>query len=109
MLVRRESLVRSEVIDDLNEILRHRHIERVKAGRCPVASGIYFSNALTNFERLGDQCSDVAVYVLGLKNSKIVGNEHEYIRKMHHEPSEEYVREYRNNTEKYTNKLPALK
>ena len=98
-----------EVIDDLNEILRHRHIERVKAGRCTVAGGIYFSNALTNFERLGDQCSDVAVYVLGLKNSKIVGNEHEYIRKMHHEPSEEYVREYRNNTEKYTNKLPALK
>ena len=98
-----------EVIDDLNEILRHRHIERVKAGRCTVASGIYFSNALTNFERLGDQCSDVAVYVLGLKNSKIVGNEHEYIRKMHHEPSEEYVREYRNNTEKYTNKLPAQK
>ena len=98
-----------EVIDDLNEILRHRHIERVKAGRCTVASGIYFSNALTNFERLGDQCSDVAVYVLGLKNSKIVGNEHEYIRKMHHEPSEEYLAEYRNNTEKYTNKLPALR
>lgn len=98
-----------EVIDDLNEILRHRHIERVKAGRCTVASGIYFSNALTNFERLGDQCSDVAVYVLGLKNSKIVGNEHEYIRKMHHEPSEEYLSEYRNNTERYTNKLPALK
>ena len=98
-----------EVIDDLNEILRHRHIERVKAGRCTVAGGIYFSNALTNLERLGDQCSDVAVYVLGLDNSKIVGNEHEYIRKLHHEPSEEYSTEYRKNTEKYTNKLGMVK
>lgn len=97
-----------EVIDDLNEILRHRHIERVKAGRCTVAGGIYFSNALTNFERLGDQCSDVAVYVLGLKDTKIVGNEHEYIRKLHHEPSEEYRKEYENNTAKYTGRLSGM-
>jgi len=94
-----------EVIDDLNEILRHRHIERVKAGRCTVSSGIYYSNALTNFERLGDQCSDVAVYVLGLKDAKIVGNEHEYIRNLHHEQNEEYKAEYVRNTERYTNKL----
>lgn len=97
-----------EVIDDLNEILRHRHIERVKAGRCTVASGIYFSNALTNFERLGDQCSDVAVYVLGLGDSRIVGNEHEYIRNLHHEQNEEYRSEYERNTERYTKKLDLV-
>lgn len=94
-----------EVIDDLNEILRHRHVERVKTGGCTVASGIFFSNALTHFERLGDQCSDVAVYVLGLLDPKIVGNEHEYIRKLHHEQSEEYSREYEKNTHRYTDKV----
>ena len=97
-----------EVIDDLNEILRHRHIERVKAGNCTVAGGIYFSNVLTNFERLGDQCSDVAVYVLGLRDTKIVGNEHEYIRSLHHEQSEEYRREYESNTARYTGKLDGI-
>ena len=94
-----------EVIDDLNEILRHRHVERVKTGGCTVTSGIFFSNALTNFERLGDQCSDVAIYVLGLRDPAIVGNEHEYIRKLHHEQSEEYSREYENNTHRYTDKV----
>lgn len=97
-----------EVIDDLNEILRHRHVERVKTGNCTVATGIYFSNALTNFERLGDQCSDVAVYVLGLKDPGIVGNEHTYIRNLHHEQKEEYRREYQKNTEKYTLKIDGI-
>ena len=94
-----------EVIDDLNEILRQRHFARVKAGKCTVSTGIYFFDALINLERLGDQCSDIAVYVLGLKNPKIVGNEHEYIRNLHHEQNEDYRREYANNTAKYTGKL----
>lgn len=94
-----------EVIDDLNEILRQRHFARVKAGKCTVSTGIYFFDALINLERLGDQCSDIAVYVLGLQNPKIVGNEHEYIRNLHHEQNEDYRREYANNTEKYTGKL----
>lgn len=94
-----------EVIDDLNELLRNRHISRVKAGKCTVASGIYFFNALINLERLGDQCSDIAVYVLGLRDQAIVGNEHEYIRSLHHEQNEKYRAEYARNTEKYIGAL----
>ena len=94
-----------EVIDDLNELLRNRHIARVKAGKCTVASGIYFFNALINLERLGDQCSDIAVYVLGLRDQTIVGNEHEYIRSLHHEQNEKYRAEYARNTEKYIKAL----
>ena len=94
-----------EVIDDLNEILRQRHFDRVKAGKCSVSAGIFFFDALINLERLGDQCSDIAVYVLGLKDPKIVGNEHEYIRNLHHEQNEEYRAEYEKNTARYTGKL----
>lgn len=94
-----------EVIDDLNEILRQRHFDRVKAGKCSVSAGIFFFDALINLERLGDQCSDIAVYVLGLKDPRIVGNEHEYIRKLHHEQNEEYRAEYEKNTARYTGKL----
>ena len=96
-----------EVIDDLNEILRQRHFDRVKAGKCSVSAGIFFFDALINLERLGDQCSDIAVYVLGLKDPRIVGNEHEYIRNLHHEQNEEYRAEYEKNTARYTGKLNA--
>lgn len=97
-----------EVIDDLNELLRSRHIERLRAGKCSVNGGIYFFDLLTNLERLGDQCSDVAVYVLGLRNSAILGNEHEYIHNIHSEHDAQYQKEYERNSERYIGKLGGI-
>lgn len=97
-----------EVIDDLNEMLRKRHIERLKQKRCSVTCGIHFLDVLTNLERLGDQCSDIAVYVLGLKDDSITGNEHEYIHKLHKEHDSDYAREFANNRKLYIDRLTDL-
>lgn len=97
-----------EVIDDLNEMLRARHIERLKAGKCSVNGGVYFFDLLINLERLGDQCSDVAVYVLGLRDSAILGNEHEYIQNIHSSHEESYESEFAKNSELYIGKLNSL-
>ncbi len=100
-----------EVIDDLNESLRARHIERLKAGKCSVNGGIYFFDLLINLERLGDQCSDVAVYVLGLRDSAIQGNEHTYIQNIHSDHDDLYETEFAKQSELYIgelNKLPVV-
>lgn len=97
-----------EVIDDLNESLRLRHIERLKVGKCTVTGGIYFFDILINLERLGDQCSDIAVYVLGMKDDNIVGNEHTYIQNIHEEHDENYAKEFAQNTETYIKELEKL-
>ena len=94
-----------EVIDDMNEMLRARHIDRLKAGRCSVTGGIYFFDILTNLERLGDQCSDIAVYILGLKDPGITGKEHEYIHNLHKAKDKLYAEEYERNTKRYIEQL----
>lgn len=55
-----------EVIDRLKEILRTRHIVRMKEGKCSVEAGFVWSDILTNLERVSDHCSNIAGCVLDL-------------------------------------------
>ncbi len=66
-----------EVIDDLIRELKLRHIERLKAGRCTVEMGFIFSDLLSNYERVADHCSNLAVCVIELAQGSL--NAHEYI------------------------------
>ena len=49
-----------QVIDQLKEQLRTRHILRMQQGRCSVESGFVLSDLLTNLERTSDHCSNIA-------------------------------------------------
>ncbi|MBQ6685358.1 MAG: Na/Pi cotransporter family protein [Firmicutes bacterium] len=53
-----------DVVDDLKSILRGRHIERLKAKKCTIELGFMFSDLLTNYERVSDHCSNIAVSLL---------------------------------------------
>jgi len=53
-----------DVVDDLKSILRGRHIERLKANKCTIELGFMFSDLLTNYERISDHCSNIAVSLL---------------------------------------------
>lgn len=72
-----------EVIDDMVITLKNRHIERLKRGECTTATGMAFVEALTNLERVADQCSNVALLILGEKYKEIMGNHHAYVRELH--------------------------
>ena len=63
--------------------LKNRHIERLKRGECTTATGMAFVEALTNLERVADQCSNVALLILGEKYKEIMGNHHAYVRELH--------------------------
>ena len=57
-----------EVIDSLNIEVKKRHINRLRKGVCTIELGFVFSDITTNFERISDHCSNVAVSIVQTKN-----------------------------------------
>ena len=56
-----------ERINHLEDAMREGHIQRLNDGVCEVDSGLVFIDMLTNFEKIGDHCFNVAEAVVGIK------------------------------------------
>ncbi len=97
-----------EVIDELIENTRERHMYRMTHGLCEVTSGIEFQNILLHLERISDQCSDLAVYLLGRRDDNINGREHQYIHMLHKSDDAEYKKRYKANYDKYFSLMDAI-
>ena len=94
-----------EVIDELIDELKERHLDRVKTQTCDMTAAIVFQEMLQNLERISDQCSDLAVYLLAKEDENIRGTEHRYIHNLHHSGNKEYLKAYNENYEKYYGQL----
>lgn len=66
-----------EVIDNLNLSIKNRHIQRLRAGECTIELGFVLNDILTNFERVSDHCSNVAVSIIQTGDYDVEA--HEYI------------------------------
>lgn len=53
-----------QVIDQLKEQLRTRHILRLQRGECTIGAGFAWSDLLTDLERTADHCSNIAGCVI---------------------------------------------
>ena len=66
-----------QVIDHLIADIKNRHIARLKNGYCTIELGFVLSDLLTNYERISDHCSNIAVAVIeGAQGSF---DSHEYL------------------------------
>jgi phosphate:Na+ symporter len=54
-------------IDDLEDELRVRHMERLSRNQCPAERGILFLDILSNMERISDHANNLVEYVAGDK------------------------------------------
>lgn len=97
-----------EVVDDLTEDLKERHIERLKVGQCSMMNGILFQNVLQHLERISDQCSDLAVYMLARTDPSIKGNEHHYLQVLHRVGNPTYRAEFDRQHAKYDRLLKSV-
>ena len=70
-----------QIIDDLKEELRTRHIIRLSQGNCSIETGFVWSDLLTNLERVSDHCSNVAGYIIDTAHHNL--NLHESTRAIH--------------------------
>ncbi|MGN0431127.1 MAG: Na/Pi cotransporter family protein [Lachnospiraceae bacterium] len=66
-----------EVIDQLNIEVKKRHVKRLRKGKCTIELGFVLSDITTNFERVSDHCSNIAVSVLQLNDNNL--ETHEYL------------------------------
>ena len=53
-----------EVIDDLCDDIKSHHIDRVRKKVCTIEHGFVFNDFLTDYERISDHCSNLAVDIL---------------------------------------------
>lgn len=92
-----------ETIDEIDETLKARHIERFKKGQCAIDGGVIFLDALTDLERIADHCSNIAIYVINKDVSpKDNVNRHEYIQEIHKGEAPEYCKSLELFRKKYT-------
>jgi phosphate:Na+ symporter len=87
-----------QVIDNLKEQLRTRHILRLQQGDCTMDAGFIWSDILTNLERTSDHCSNIAGCIMDLNNSNM--NFHELVRNFREE-SEEFTNKYKMYRQEY--------
>ena len=87
-----------QVIDGLKTLLRNNHIVRLRDGSCTVETGFIWSDLITNFERVSDHCSNVAVGIIDVSEHTM--NAHEVIKHLkagnahYNEKFEEYSSKY---------------
>ncbi len=87
-----------QVIDRLKAQIKSNHIERLQRGNCTITLGFILSDLLTDFERISDHCSNIAVAVIELIHGRF--DPHEYLNAVK-KGSEEFFEEFDEYSEKY--------
>jgi len=69
-----------ECIDELNASIKSRHIDRLTAGECTIELGFILQDISTNFERVSDHCSNIAIYQIQLPED--AHDTHEFMQQL---------------------------
>lgn len=88
-----------QVIDQLKEQMRTRHILRMQQGACSIDAGFVWSDLLTNLERTADHCSNIAGCVADMAQYNL--NLHESLRSIRND-SEDFQQRFRAYANKYS-------
>ena len=88
-----------EVIDDLSNEMRSRHIERLRRGTCSLEAGLILEDILTGYERVSDHCSNVAVCMIEIHADEY--ETHEYLNLTTKGSSPWFQKEYAKRKQEY--------
>ena len=88
-----------QVIDKLKSVLKERHVSRLQNGECTIELGFIFTDLLSNYERISDHCSNIALYTMQLKND--ITDSHKYLHKLKHSQIGPFVEDYNMYEKKY--------
>lgn len=88
-----------DVIDQLRSELKTRHIDRLRSGKCTIELGFILQDLLTNFERVSDHCSNIAVYLIQISDNSM--DTHEYMNELKKLDRSEFMDEFNDYSKKY--------
>lgn len=86
-----------QVIDGLILDIKTNHIDRLQSGACTIELGFILSDLLTNYERVSDHCSNIAVALIEVAHSSF--DTHEYlnaVKNMDNAVFQQRYEEYKN-------------
>ena len=81
-----------QVVDDLKKQLKSLHIARLQNNECTIELGFVFTDLLTNFERVSDHCSNLAVYTMQLPSDML--DAHKYLNKLKSSSNSTFLEDY---------------
>ncbi len=88
-----------QVIDGLKAEIKMRHVARLKDGTCTIELGFILSDLITNYERVSDHCSNIAVCLIQIKNSAL--DTHGYLDEIRSADNVEFNNYFKEYKEKY--------
>ena len=88
-----------EIIDGLCDEMKSHHVVRLQSGVCTLGQGFIFNDLLTNYERVADHCSNIAVAIIELESDSF--DTHEYLSSVRAMKSHSFARYYEEYQEKY--------
>lgn len=89
-----------ELIDGYCDEMKMNHIKRVQSGQCTLSQGFVFNDLLTDYERIADHCSNVAVAIIELEDNAF--DTHEYLLNLLNNRTASFDKYF----EEYKNKFP---
>ncbi|MDD3279529.1 MAG: Na/Pi cotransporter family protein [Lachnospiraceae bacterium] len=81
-----------EIIDNLNAQIKDRHVLRLQQGRCTIELGFILLDLLTDFERVSDHCSNIAVCVSQIHSGAF--DTHEYLQQIKNGSNADFEAQY---------------
>lgn len=88
-----------EVIDYLSEEVKKRHLKRLRKGKCSIEMGFVLADLTTNYERVSDHCSNIALAMLQLNEDNF--ETHEYQDQMSSKDNLMFMAEVKHLKERY--------
>ncbi len=94
-----------QVVDDMVNVLKEHHLERLHKGECGGFNGSEFLNLLSEAARISDVCSNVGVATVARAMPEIKHQVHDYISKLHSGRDEEFNQVYQAAHDNYLRRL----
>ncbi|MCI9184503.1 MAG: Na/Pi cotransporter family protein [Lachnospiraceae bacterium] len=94
-----------QVVDDMVNVLKEHHLERLHKGECGGFNGSEFLNLLSEAARISDVCSNVGVATVARAMPEIKHQVHDYISKLHSGRDEEFNQVYQAAHDDYLRRL----
>ncbi len=88
-----------EIIDGLCDEMKSHHVDRLQSGSCTLNQGFVFNDLLTNYERVADHCSNIAVAIIELESDSF--DTHEYLNSVRVMKSSSFARYYEEYKQEY--------
>lgn len=89
-----------DLIDDICDEMKNHHVDRLQKGECKLEKGFVFNDLITNYERISDHCSNIAVGMIELQSEKF--DTHKYLSSLKKMKDETFIKHFEEYQERFS-------